>query len=340
MKKFTKILIRIALVFMCLGLILVLASFAGGTNFKKLGNLLHDTYDSNGGRCIDGRRIVKNLVNGIKALGYNYNYNYDYNYEYDYNYDDDDDWDDYDDDDLNEFFDKEFSRNKDEFDKKYPIKRNYEYTPSDNIRSLDIDVGAATIVMERGENFSVGIYSGKKRNIISRIESDGKLKIGEVHASAKRYKGLKNYKAIVRISVPADTVLDELDLQINAAAFYADRISLTVQEFSAELNAGAIRIKKPEQFLCFGTDIDCNAGSIIVEGALRGRTDIDCTAGQVVLKIDGADEAYSWDTDAALGSVKINDNSVAGNSRQRSAAKEKNHIDISCAVGSVDISIE
>jgi len=99
MKKFTKILIRIALVFMCLGLIFMLASFAGGTNFKKLGNLLHDTYDSNDGRCIDGRRIVKNLVNGIKALGYNYNYNYDYNYEYDYNYDDDDDWDDdYDDD--------------------------------------------------------------------------------------------------------------------------------------------------------------------------------------------------------------------------------------------------
>ena len=340
MKKFTKILIRIALVFMCLGLIFMLASFAGGTNFKKLGNLLHDTYDSNDGRCIDGRRIVKNLVNGIKALGYNYNYNYDYNYEYDYNYDDDDDWDDYDDDDLNEFFDKEFSRNKDEFDKKYPIKRNYEYTPNDNITSLDIDVGAARIFMERGENFSVKIFSGKKRNIISRLESDGKLKIGEAHASAKRYKGLKHYKALVRISVPADTVLDELDLQINAAAFYADRISLTVQEFSAELNAGAIRIKKPEQFLCFGTDIDCNAGSIIVEGALRGRTDIDCTAGQVVLKIDGADEAYSWDTDAALGSVKINDNSVAGNSRQRSAAKEKNHIDISCAVGSVDISIE
>ena len=338
MKKFTKILIRIALVFMCLGLIFMLASFAGGTNFKKLGNLLHDTYDSNDGRCIDGRRIVKNLVNGIKALGYNYNY--DHNYEYDYNYDDDDDWDDYDDDDLNEFFDKEFSRNKDEFDKKYPIKRNYEYTPSDNIRSLDIDVDAATIVMERGENFSVGIYSGKKRNIISRLESDGRLKIGEAHASAKRYKGLHPYKALVRIRVPADTVLDELDLQINDAAFYADRISLTVQKFSLELNAGAIRIKRPEQFLCFGSNIDCNAGLIIVEGALRGRTDIDCTAGQVVLKIDGADEAYSWDTDAALGSVKINDNSVSGNSRQRSAAKEKNHIDISCAVGSVDISIE
>ena len=119
---------------------------------------MHDTYDSNDGRCIDGRRIVKNLVNGIKALGYNYNYNYDYNYKYDYNYDDDDDWDDYDDEDLNEFFDKEFSRNKDEFDKKYPIKWNYEYTPSDNIRSLDIDVSATMIVMEaeRSEERRVG----------------------------------------------------------------------------------------------------------------------------------------------------------------------------------------
>ena len=326
MKNLIKVLVTIAVVLMCVGLILVLASFAGGTNFKKLGNLLHDSYDSSCGRHIGGRRIVKSLANGIEALT-----------DEDY---DDDDWDDYADDDLNEFFDKEFSRNKDEFDKKYPIKRNYEYTPSDNITSLDIDVAAARIFMERGENFSVKIFSGKKRNIISRLESDGKLKIDEEHASAKRYKGLNPYKALVRIRVPADTVLDELDLQIDAAAFYADRISLTAQKFSAELNAGAIRIKKPEQFLCFGTDIDCNAGSIIVEGALRGRTDIDCTAGQVVLKIDGADEAYSWDTDAALGSVKINDNSVSGNSRQRSAAKEKNHIDISCAVGSVDISIE
>lgn len=326
MKNLIKVLVTIAVVLMCVGLILVLASFAGGTNFKKLGNLLHDTYDSNGGRCIGGRRIVKNLANGIEALT-----------DGDY---DDDDWDDYDDDDLNEFFDKEFSRNKDEFDKKYPIKRNYEYTPSDNIRSLDIDVDAATIVMERGENFSVGIYSGKKRNIISRLESDGRLKIGEAHASAKRYKGLHPYKALVRIRVPADTVLDELDLQINAAAFYADRISLTVQKFSLELNAGAIRIKRPEQFLCFGSNIDCNAGSIIVEGGLRGRTDIDCNAGQVVLNIDGAGEGYSWNTDAALGKVTINDNSVAGNSRQRSGEKEKNHIDISCTVGSVDISIE
>lgn len=320
MKKFTKILIRIALVFMCLGLIFMLASFAGGSNFKKLRTLLHDSYDSSCGRHIGGRRIVKSLANGIEALT-----------DEDYDYDDDD-WDD--------FFDEEFDWNDIEFNKKYPIRKNYEYTPNDNITSLDIDVGAARIFMERGENFSVKIFSGKKRNIISRIESDGKLKIDEEHASAKRYKGLKNYKALVRISVPADTVLDELDLQINAAAFYADRISLTVQEFSAELNAGAIRIKKPEQFLCFGTDIDCNAGSITVEGALRGRTDIDCTAGQVVLKIDGTNEAYSWDTNAALGSVKINDNSVSGNSRQRSAAKEKNHIDISCAVGSVDISIE
>lgn len=326
MKNLIKVLVTIAVVLMCVGLILVLASFAGGSSFKKLRTLLHDTYDSNGGRCIGGRRIVKSLANGIEALT-----------DEDY---DDDDWDDYADDDLNEFFDKEFSRNKDEFDKKYPIKRNYEYTPSDNIKSLDIDVAAARIFMERGESFSVGIYSGKKRNITSKLESDGRLKIGEAHASAKRYKGLNPYKALVRIRVPADTVLDELDLQIDAAAFYADRISLTAQKFSAELNAGVIRIKKPEQFLCFGTDIDCNAGLIIVEGALRGRTDIDCTAGQVVLKIDGADEAYSWDTDAALGSVKINDNSVSGNSRQRSAAKEKNHIDISCAVGSVDISIE
>ena len=109
MKKFTKILIRIALVFMCLGLIFMLASFAGGTNFKKLGNLLHDTYDSNGGRCIGGRRIVKNLANGIEALT-----------DGDYDYDDDD-WDDYDDDDLNEFFDKEFSLNDAEFNKKFGI---------------------------------------------------------------------------------------------------------------------------------------------------------------------------------------------------------------------------
>ena len=190
MKNLIKVLVTIAVVLMCVGLILVLASFAGGTNFKKLGNLLHDTYDSSCGRHIGGRRIVKSLANGIEALT-----------DGDYDYDDDD-WDDYDDEDLNDFFDKEFSLNDAEFNKKYPIKRNYEYTPSDNITSLDIDVGAARIFMERGENFSVKIFSGKKRNITSRLESNGKLKIDEEHASAKRYKGLKNYKAIVRIAFP------------------------------------------------------------------------------------------------------------------------------------------
>ena len=42
MKNLIKVLVTIAVVLMCVGLILVLASFAGGTNFKKLGNLLHD----------------------------------------------------------------------------------------------------------------------------------------------------------------------------------------------------------------------------------------------------------------------------------------------------------
>lgn len=204
-----------------------------------------------------------------------------------------------------------------------------------SVRSIEIDLSAVRIDIEQGETLGVSVRQGRRRNLYSSLKN-GVLEIDE-KGGFNWKRNRKNNTAYVVITLPDNIRLEELDIALNAGALSLNHRSLTVNELSVELNAGAVSIK---DITSLASDINCNAGAVRIDGRLRGETDADCNAGKIDLTIESGGEEYSWDASAALGSIRVNDSASSGLANMNSSGRKKaNHLDLSAAVGSIDVLI-
>lgn len=305
MKSSTKKILIWALILMGIGTVLMAAALAGGAHFQDL-------------NCdiIGNRHFRHKVFNGIYNLNAMLS---------------DDDWD--------EDLDDMYETNEDLREayaelKSLPLSFTDDYKGK-TVRSIEIDLSAALIDIEQGETLAVSVRQGRRRSVYGSLKN-GVLEIEEKGGYTWK-RNRKNNTAYVVLTLPENTRLDELDISLNAGALSLNHRSLTVNELSVELNAGAVSIR---DITSSHTDIDCNAGSVRIDGRLRGQTDADCNAGKIDLTVDSGGEDYSWDTQAALGSIRVNDSFSSGlTNRGRSGGKKANHLDLSAAVGSIDVSI-
>lgn len=305
MKSSTKKILIWALILMGIGTVLMAAALAGGAHFQDL-------------NCdiIGNRHFRHKVFNGIYNLNAMLS---------------DDDWD--------EDLDDMYETNEDLREayaelKSLPLSFTDDYKGK-TVRSIEIDLSAVLIDIEQGETLAVSVRQGRRRSVYGSLKN-GVLEIEEKGGYTWK-RNRKNNTAYVVLTLPENTRLDELDISLNAGALSLNHRSLTVNELSVELNAGAVSIR---DITSSHTDIDCNAGSVRIDGRLRGQTDADCNAGKIDLTVDSGGEDYSWDTQAALGSIRVNDSFSSGlTNRGRSRGKKANHLDLSAAVGSIDVSI-
>ena len=203
------------------------------------------------------------------------------------------------------------------------------------VRSIEMDLSAVRIDIEQGETFSVSVRQGRRRNVYAGLKN-GVLKIDE--KGSVSWKRNRRNEAYVVLTLPENVRLDELDISLNAGALSLNHRSLTVNELSVELNAGAVSIR---DITSRAADISCNAGTVRIDGRLHGITEVDCNAGKIDLNIDRDGEEYSWDASAAIGSIRVNDSASSGLvNLNSSGGKKANHLDLSAAVGSIDVVIE
>lgn len=305
MKSSTKKILIWALILMGIGTVLMAAALAGGAHFQDL-------------NCdiIGNRHFRHKVFNGIYNLNAMLS---------------DDDWD--------EDLDDMYETNEDLREayaelKSLPLSFTDDYKGK-TVRSIEIDLSAVLIDIEQGETLAVSVRQGRRRSVYGSLKN-GVLEIEEKGGYTWK-RNRKNNTAYVVLTLPENTRLNELDISLNAGALSLNHRSLTVNELSVELNAGAVSIR---DITSSHTDIDCNAGSVRIDGRLRGQTDADCNAGKIDLTVDSGGEDYSWDTQAALGSIRVNDSFSSGlTNRGRSGGKKANHLDLSAAVGSIDVSI-
>ncbi|MGP1523264.1 MAG: DUF4097 family beta strand repeat-containing protein [Treponema sp.] len=305
MKSSTKKILIWALILMGIGTVLMAAALAGGAHFQDL-------------NCdiIGNRHFRHKVFNGIYNLNAMLS---------------DDDWDE----DLDDMYetDEDLREAYAEL-KSLPLSFTDDYKGK-TVRSIEIDLSAVLIDIEQGETLAVSVRQGRRRSVYGSLKN-GVLEIEEKGGYTWK-RNRKNNTAYVVLTLPENTRLDELDISLNAGALSLNHRSLTVNELSVELNAGAVSIRN---ITSSHTDIDCNAGSVRIDGRLRGQTDADCNAGKIDLTVDSGGEDYSWDTQAALGSIRVNDSVSSGlTNRGRSGGKKANHLDLSAAVGSIDVSI-
>lgn len=305
MKSSTKKILIWALILMGIGTVLMAAALAGGAHFQDL-------------NCdiIGNRHFRHKVFNGIYNLNAMLS---------------DDDWDE----DLDDMYeaDEDLREAYAEL-KSLPLSFTDDYKGK-TVRSIEIDLSAVLIDIEQGETLAVSVRQGRRRSVYGSLKN-GVLEIEEKGGYTWK-RNRKNNTAYVVLTLPENTRLDELDISLNAGALSLNHRSLTVNELSVELNAGAVSIRN---ITSSHTDIDCNAGSVRIDGRLRGQTDADCNAGKIDLTVDSGGEDYSWDTQAALGSIRVNDSVSSGlTNRGRSGGKKANHLNLSAAVGSIDVSI-
>lgn len=240
--------------------------------------------------------------------------------------------------------------------------------PSAGIEELDVDLGAANVVLQCGDGYDLEVrgdydcrseYSGGEWHIYS--TEDNWVSAGT--------RGTPT----VRITVPAGTVFDELSLAIGAGTLTADALecgeaeihvgagtmtldalscreakvtvgvgTMTLQQLSCaetckiEVGAGTLTL---ERLSCADDcDIDVGIGTLRVEsGALERETEISCGMGTVRLKL-ARPAAYGYSVSGGMGSVEIDGSKYSGmavDAAQNSGAPV--FYAVKCGMGSVKL---
>jgi len=87
------------------------------------------------------------------------------------------------------------------------------------------------------------------------------------------------------------------------------------------------------------TEISADVGEITLSGTFTGQTEITCNVGSINLHTTGDMDEWSYEGEANLGSIRINNNKLSGIGKQSSFTQRSNHFDIECNMGNVDIRI-
>ena len=209
----------------------------------------------------------------------------------------------------------------------------------DEVRSMDISLGIAEIVMITGDHFSVdyrGIAPGDIRYGLSPF---GTFTIENTYTIP--YFGLWTHRDSreanhprILIRVPANTKLDLLRLHIGAGSFTAKEVDITCARSYIDVGAGNIMLNK---IISNATEFKCGMGNINYTGELYNLVNIDCGMGNITLNLHGNAEHYSVDAKVGLGSVKLNDMSKSGIGTFNCNGKQINHFSINCGMGNVTI---
>jgi hypothetical protein len=214
---------------------------------------------------------------------------------------------------------------------------------SGDVRSLDISLGAAEVMMITGEAFSVdyrGIAPGDIRYGLSPFGTfsiENTRKIPDMsfwrHNDAS---GNYVYHPRILIRIPEHTKIDLLRLHIGAGSFETKDVDIQSSRCYIDVDAGNIVLSK---ITGGAADFRCGMGHLSFTGELRGLIKADCGMGNITISLGGNPEDYSISAKVGLGSVQFNDIHKDGLGSILCTEQKQNHFSINCGLGSVKINM-
>lgn len=217
------------------------------------------------------------------------------------------------------------------------------YEVTGEIRSLEVEIGAADFRIETAEEFSV---ESNLKNLTFRQSGD-RLILGEKSFGNKNYNG-----AFLVICIPEGTVFTEIDITTGAGKFTAQ--SLSAEKIDLELGAGEVNIG--ELNATREADIEGGAGKITIGGgslhnlsfdmgvgeldlasAIVGEGELNLGIGGVRIILIGSRDEYTVDLNKGLGGIKFDGESISGG---RTFGNGRNEVEINGGIGSIDVSFE
>jgi len=216
-----------------------------------------------------------------------------------------------------------------------------DYSVTDDIKSLDIDIKAAVVEIQTGEDFSVQSDCEK----LSVEEKDGCLIIKE--KSKKHIFRKRNDKLI--LTVPNNYEFDSVYL--SAGAGKVDVYELAADTMSLKFGAGEvdivglmansdIRIEggvgevSIDRCILNNAKINMGVGEFDIKGKLTGRSEIDYGVGEANLKLEGTRDDYTIKMDKGLGETKIDGDSVKSDTVYGDG---ENYVEIDGGIGEIEV---
>lgn len=88
----------------------------------------------------------------------------------------------------------------------------------------------------------------------------------------------------------------------------------------------------------YHTQLTNEMGNIEFHGDLYGKNEISCEMGNVTLQLERKEEAYTYDVNASMGTVKVDDEEVIGNAAHISyGTGDIDSLHIDCEMGNVEV---
>lgn len=241
---------------------------------------------------------------------------------------------------------------------RYTNALSAEDTVSD-VRELDIRMDFGEIIISQGDEFSIVAENLYNSNDLKSHVSDGVWSIS--HDSSDSINvfgfnvpisiGIRRYETPrIRISLPEEFKAEDIRISLDAGRLKADNLhtykghftvdagSLEVdglivdEESSYYVGAGQIYL---EQVDVRNIRVECDFGSVFMEGIVTGDNEIQCNVGKITLDIDEHMDLFSFDIDSNLGNVIINNRKYRNYRNTNDNKKYKGSFRLNVDVGNI-----
>jgi len=228
------------------------------------------------------------------------------------------------------------------------ITKDFNQEYSEKIENMDINFNAGNLIVQSGDKFMVG-GSGLSSGLKIQVENDTLVieDQGNVNLFGNMFR--KNKAPTLVITIPKDTILNRVDLEMGAGrgeinGISAKELNLTqgagelvaanVQAQSGKLSGGAGAVSFTSVKL-HNFDIESGVGLVEIQGQLTGDFKLDCGVGQTILNINGNSQDYFIDADQGLGPITVDGNKLSENGTGPKTAP--NTLEVNGGVGAVEI---
>ena len=197
----------------------------------------------------------------------------------------------------------------------------------DAFTTLHVEADIASVKVQQGDEFKIE-WSVRQSGVPSYDVKDGVLTVRQKHPH-KNLTG--NHSCKITIFLPEGTELDRVE--IDADVGNVDLVDVSAQKTIITADVGAIGLDNCQ---LGDTSLEADVGDIRLRGCNFCDLTADADVGSVSIDANQDLSDYSYDLDTDVGDIHINDEHMRKQFEMHGKGKYK--IDVSCDVGSLDIS--
>lgn len=240
------------------------------------------------------------------------------------------------------------------FDADYEIMKDdvEKYCPGTDIKKLDIQVGGCVFETKQSDDGRFYIKAEKAHKFQGYVK-DNTLYIRE-SGGARDWSRIGS--CVITLYVPKDFCFQEAEVEMGAGAmnlshlYASDKVSLAIGagkievekvecgELEISVGAGQIELKHME---LDQLNAEIGMGDFTAEGEILSKADVECSMGNVRLQVKGTEKDFNYEVECAMGNIDIDSNSYKGFSQRKSiengASKE---MSLECAMGNITVTFQ